>query len=191
MDMAKLIVAACMVWGVLGVMTARADLELALPLVDKGKSDFVVVLRPDPGTKDKAAHAAWLDEKAAADDFVRLLTKMTGVKLTIVPEAKDGRMPVFIGASAEQLIGDYKDVLKNPDPLALVNDRLLIKADLGGIAIVGGRPWATRLAVTQFFEDLGCRWSGFREGHAEWTNTRRTRLRRPGATGGAGVAGTF
>ncbi len=155
------------VFGVLAMSEAQAQIIL----VEGGKAKCCVVLRPRPkeleGIKGRPRDRklqqlaqAYSDEKAAADDFVRIVEKMTGARLELVTEAQQGLLPVYIGAAAIDLVPAYERMLKHPDRLTIVNDRFLLSVQVKGVALAGARPWATRLAVTQFFEDVGCRWYG-------------------------------
>ena len=119
-------------------------------LVDAGQARCSIVLPAEP---DK-------DEQAAADDFARIMKIMTGAELAIAAEPQEGLVPVYIGNAATVVLPKLAGRLAHPDPLALINDRFLVDVSSKRIVLAGARPWGTRLAVTQFFEDQGCRWYG-------------------------------
>ncbi|MBN2583734.1 MAG: DUF4838 domain-containing protein [Planctomycetes bacterium] len=114
-----------------------------LTLVDKGRSDYVVVL------DDNASRS----EKWAAQEFIDHVEKMSGVRLAMAaPEAALPAKAVLIGA--ERLaasLGVKKDSSLGDEGFVIrtVGDRLVI---------AGGKQRGTMYGVYTFLEHLGCRW---------------------------------
>jgi len=127
-------------------------------LIDQGAAKCSIVIRPAaPKAENKRDFS---DERAAAEDFARIAKKMTGADVSIGTEPQDGLIPIYIGESGLTVAPDAKNKLKHPDPLALKNDRFLIEIRRDRVVLLGARAWGTRMAVTQFFENAGCRWFG-------------------------------
>lgn len=107
-----------------------------------------------------AAARDYSDEQAGVAELIRVVHRMTGVTLEVGSRPKPGLLPIYVGTIAGTWITDLTSILGPRDALTRINDRFLVCVRPGGIALVGARPWATRLAITQFLEDAGARWYG-------------------------------
>lgn len=100
------------------------------------------------------AENAIASEIYAAEEFQRLFSDATGIKLPVSRDFSGGTNSFFIGASnalTESALGHAMN-----DPLASDDIRLVVAE--GNVAILGGRPRGTLYAVYQFLEDrLGVR----------------------------------
>jgi hypothetical protein len=126
--------------GRIGILLALlATPTLALTLVDRGKSDYTIVI---------AAQAS-PSEQRAANELQRFLEEMSGARLPVVTDARPvrGKHLVLVGESARlnlhRLFGPEEFVLRT---------------DGSHLIIAGGRQRGTMYGVYTFLDRLGCRW---------------------------------
>jgi hypothetical protein len=112
-----------------------------ISLVENGNARAVIILN---------ANAAD-DEKLAAQELQSYLQKISGANVIISQTAGENRLPIFIGdaGATPQLLS----AIKGKDPASFV-----LKADDGGVRVVGSTPEGTRFGVYELLEQLGVRW---------------------------------
>ena len=117
----------------------------ALTLVDKGESDYVIVVARD----------AIPAERFAAEELASHLEKMSGAKLTIASD--EDALParaILVGRSRF-----LDDLGVSVDWHALGKEGYLLRVAGAHLVIAGGRPRGTLYGVYALLEDyLGCRW---------------------------------
>ena len=86
-------------------------------------------------------------------DLALYLGKMTGVKVEVVEAlpAKDKRVPIYIGAAAQQVFGPV-----GISKAGLYGFRVVVNAK--GIGLFGESEYGTSFAIYELLHRLGCRW---------------------------------
>lgn len=131
-----------------GMIVTTPCIPAGLTIVDKGRSDYVIVLAQD----------AILSERFAADELALHIREMSGATVKIVTDAEP--LPthaIVLGTSRHladlRVAPDWKRLGKEGYLLRTIGDRLII---------AGGKPRGALYGVYHLLENLwGCRWFTF------------------------------
>ena len=147
------------------IMPLAQAAEKEIKLVDKGKAYAAIYVVPEvmaadktlPGTATYAERQAETERqrlRESVKDLARYFEMMSGARievLTSAPQAKDKRVPIFVGALATQR---FPGAL--PEAPARQGFRVVVARQ--GVGLMGESDEATSYAIYEVLDRLGCRW---------------------------------
>jgi hypothetical protein len=111
----------------------------------------VVMHKPEEPPRDRRGRRTASPDERAAETIVRWIEKMSGVELSVLPEARAGKPAIYVGEAAVRQGLDLTAVA------APMGEAVRIVSDDSKV-LLAGTDGATLKAACRFLETLGCRY---------------------------------